>query len=321
MTVPEVDVILPTWCGRDFAAEAIDSVLAQTHSAWHLTLVDDASPDDSFAWLSERYEDRADRITLLRLDVQKRAAGARMEAIARTGRELIAFIDQDDRWHPEKLALQVERLRQAPDFQAIHTDVQHIDANGNLLVGAADAENAARAGVDWNALDSATRVHSCFLRNRIRLASALVRRSSFLMAGGFDVSFFGGEDWDFWVRFAATGYRVTHIAEVLLERRVHQANVSRQHASERLRGALAAVDAAVERQPELEVLARRRRATLLRTDAIDQLRAGRGRATRDRLEELETQVPADIASKVLGLLSYLGPLAPPLLRLAERLRR
>ncbi|MCZ6508278.1 MAG: glycosyltransferase, partial [Acidobacteria bacterium] len=47
MTVTEVDVILPTWCGRDFAAEAIESVLAQTHSAWHLTLVDDASPDDS----------------------------------------------------------------------------------------------------------------------------------------------------------------------------------------------------------------------------------------------------------------------------------
>ena len=321
MTLPEVDVILPTWCGRDFAAEAIESVLAQTHSAWHLTLVDDASPDDSFAWLSERYGDQADRITLLRLDVQRRAAGARMEAIARTGRELIAFIDQDDRWHPEKLARQVERLHQAPDFQAIHTDVQHIDAKGILLVGAADAENAARADVDWSTLDSAALVHSCFLRNRIRLASALVRRSSFLMAGGFDASLFGGEDWDFWVRFAASGYRVTHVAEPLLQRRIHEANVSRRHASERLRGALTAVDAAVERQPELEELARRRRATLLRTDAIDQLRAGRGRTTRDRLGELEAQVPANTESKILGLLSYLGPLAPPLLRLAERLRR
>jgi hypothetical protein len=39
------------------------------------------------------------------------------------------------------------------------------------------------------------------------------------------------------------------------------------------------------------------------------------------LGQLETQVPADVESKLLGLLSYLGPLAPPLLRLAERLRR
>ena len=239
----------------------------------------------------------------------------------RTGRELIAFIDQDDRWHPEKLTRQVERLQQAPNFHAIHTDVQHIDAKGNLLVGAADAENAARADVDWNALLSAVRVNGCFLRNRIRLASVLVRRSSFLKVGGFDASLFGGEDWDFWLRFAASGFRVTHIAEPLLQRRIHDANVSRRHASERLRGALAAVDAAIERQPELEELARRRRATLLRTDAIDLLRAGRGRAARDRLGQLETQVPADVESKLLGLLSYLGPLAPPLLRLAERLRR
>ena len=170
--VPDVDVILPTWCGRDFAAEAIASVLAQTHTAFHLTVVDDASPDGSFEWLSESYGDRTERITLLSLSTQHRAAGARMQAIDRSGRELIAFIDQDDRWHSEKLARQIQRLRSSPAVQAVHTDVEHIDAAGRDLSGG-DAENRARADIDWDGLDAAALASSCFLRNRIRLASAL----------------------------------------------------------------------------------------------------------------------------------------------------
>jgi glycosyltransferase involved in cell wall biosynthesis len=321
VTAPRVDVILPTWCGGDYTAEAIESVLAQSVSSWHLTVIDDASPDGSFDAIQARWGDQPDRITLLRLDRGRRAAGARMEAIAATRRELVAFIDQDDRWRPEKLARQIARLDRSPDVQAVHTDVEHIDAEGRVVPGSADAENAARAEIDWDALSGEALLRTCFLRNRIRLGSVLVRRSAFLLAGGFDAGLFGGEDWDFWVRFAARDFRIAHVDEPLLERREHEANVTRRHASERLRGALAAVDLAVERHPELAPLARERRATLLRTDALDQLRAGRGRATRERLEELEQQVPPTTESRALALLSRLGPLAPPLLRWVERLRR
>jgi glycosyltransferase involved in cell wall biosynthesis len=320
MSAPLVDVILPTWCGRSFVRETVDSVLAQTYPALHLTIVDDASPDGTLEFLREHYGNRPERISLIGLETQRRAAGARMEALGRARGELIAFIDHDDRWHPEKLERQVARLASRPAVQAVHTDVTHIDASSRTLPGAADEENAARAALDWEALAGEALVRTCFLRNRIRLASTLVRRDSFEAVGGFDVGLFGGEDWEFWVRFAAAGQRIAHLPEPLLERRMHAANTSATQADRRFEGQLAALDRVLARQPELAELGPARRAALLRTDALAQLRAGRGARARARLRELRAVGPGSREFLVLWLLSLAGPLSPPLMRLAGRLR-
>jgi len=74
MSAPLVDVILPTWCGRSFVREAIESVLAQTHPALHLTIVDDASPDATLEFVREHYGNRPEQISLLGLETQRRAS-------------------------------------------------------------------------------------------------------------------------------------------------------------------------------------------------------------------------------------------------------
>jgi hypothetical protein len=250
-----VDVILPLHGGERWVAEAIESVLAQTWSHWQLWVVDDASPDASVERVEPYRAAHPERIELVRLSESRRAAGARAHAVALGSGEVLAFLDQDDRWLPEKLEAQVARLEADPALAAVHTDVEWIDADGRPIPGAADAENARRAALAWGP----GLAQPLFDRNAIRLVSALVRRSAFQEVGGFDTSLFGGEDWEFWVRLARH-FPIAHLPRVLCQRRIHDANVSRVHAAERARGklrALAAMQRAGGLSPERVVRKRR----------------------------------------------------------------
>lgn len=299
----DVDVILPTYRGKRWVDEAIGSVLAQSHTALRLIVVDDASGDGTLEHLRERWGAEP-RVETLTLAATGRAAGARMHAVARARGELLAFIDQDDRWRPDKLARQIERLDAEPAAAAVHTDCVHIDEMGAERSGSARAENAARAGVPWNALDRDGQRRACFLANRIRLASALLRRDAFTQAGGFDTTLFGGEDWDFWLRFATAGRRIAHLPEPLLERRIHGEATSTARRRQRLDGLYDALDRAIARDPALAPLAAARLETLLRRE----LASGDGAALRARLRERGAKLA--LAPRAgLWLASWLAPLA------------
>jgi len=306
---PLVDIILPVYQSRrQWLNEAAGSVLAQTYPHWHLTIVDDASPDDTLVCVKEMYQEHTERISFIQLEQNRRAAGARMEAVRQTRGDVIAFIDQDDRWCPRKLERQIERLRQKPTVRAVHTDVQHIDSDGDLIPGSADGENVLRASIPYEVLGREALMKQMFLGNSIRLVSSVVLREAFEQVGGFDETLFGGEDWEFWVRFAASGNRIAHLAEPLVERRIHAGNVSSMHHQARTQGALRALDKLVTMYPSLKDLASRRRAEILRGAALHELRVGDGARIRPQIREIIQLTPKDYRGYALWFLSYLGPL-------------
>jgi glycosyltransferase involved in cell wall biosynthesis len=259
-----VDVILPTHAGERWVAEAIESVLCQSHPLWHLMVVDDCSPDATADRVESLLRRDPDRISLLRLDCPHRAAGARMVGIGRTGGDLIAFLDQDDRWLPEKLARQVACFAADPGLAAVHTDVEIIDSEGASRPGAANRENAGRARIAWGMGSGLSAV--LFRKNSIRLASSAVRRTAFEAIGGFDTSLFGGEDWEFWVRLADR-FPIAHLPEVLTQRRVHAGNVSRVHSLERSVGKLQALEKMKRGYRHIAPIAAAKRGQLLREAA------------------------------------------------------
>jgi len=259
-----VDVILPTHAGERWVAEAIESVLRQTHPLWHLMVVDDCSPDATAERVEALRRGAPDRISLLRLDRPQRAAGARMAGVARTSGDLIAFLDQDDRWMPEKLARQVACFVDDPALAAVHTDVEIIDAEGSPCAGAADRENQGRARIAWGTGSDLSA--ALFWKNSIRLASSAVRRSAFEAIGGFDIALFGGEDWEFWVRLADR-FPIAHLPVVLTQRRVHRGNASKVHSLERSAGKLQALEKMRRGYPHIAPLAAAKRGRLLREAA------------------------------------------------------
>jgi glycosyltransferase involved in cell wall biosynthesis len=279
-----VDVVLPTHAGERWVAEAIESVLRQTHPLWHLTVVDDCSPDATAERVESLRRRHPDRISLLRLDRPHRAAGARMAGVTRTSGELIAFLDQDDRWLPEKLARQVACFAGDGALAAAHTDVEIIDSDGMTRAGAADRENAGRARIAWGAGSDLSA--ELFRKNSIRLASSVVRRTAFEVIGGFDTSLFGGEDWEFWVRLADR-FPIAHLPAVLTQRRVHPGNVSRVHSLARSAGKLEALEKMRRRYPHITPLVAAKRGQLLREAALAAARQRRpGRASRYALSLL-----------------------------------
>lgn len=122
-------IIMPVYNGEKFIAEAIESVLLQSFQQWELLIVDDASTDDT-ASMVETFLKRDNRIRFFRNTNNQGVSNSRNRAIAQATGEYIAFLDADDRWHPEKLAIQIAILQKNGDV--CYTSYAFMDAKSNL---------------------------------------------------------------------------------------------------------------------------------------------------------------------------------------------
>ena len=112
MSSPRVSVIVPVYNGARYLGEAIQSVLDQSFADFELLLVDDASPDNS-AEIASRYHDP--RLKYLRHPKNLGSDRARHTGLQESTGEIIAFLDQDDQFHPDKLRLHVAYLDSHPE--------------------------------------------------------------------------------------------------------------------------------------------------------------------------------------------------------------
>ena len=223
--MPEVSVVVAAYNQAAWLDEAICGVRAQTFEDWELLVVDDGSTDDTPAVVARHGDDR--RIRYVAQERQERSA-ARNRGIAETSAPLVAFLDADDCWRPEKLARQVERLAAEPDAGVCYTAARFIDADGRPL----PLRKPPRA--------IAGRVFDCLLAaNVIILSSVVVRRTALARAGGFALlPAYGCEDWDLWLRLARDG-PVTVVDEELTLYRHHAGNTAWQQV---LESAFAVID-------------------------------------------------------------------------------
>ena len=104
-----VSVIMPVFNAESHVAEAINSVLHQSHENLELIAVDDASTDSSFKIISDI---RDDRLKCIRLEKNGGAGKARNEGIRLAKGRFIAFIDADDIWLKEKLHAQIKSMQE-----------------------------------------------------------------------------------------------------------------------------------------------------------------------------------------------------------------
>jgi len=126
---PLVSVIVPFLDVAPFLAEAIESVRAQTYSNWELLLCDDGATDGS-SDIARAYAAREpERIRYLVHDgpAHQGASAARNLGLRHARGELIALLDGDDVWLPNKLAEQVAILQEHPEADALYglTELWH----------------------------------------------------------------------------------------------------------------------------------------------------------------------------------------------------
>ena len=108
--MPFVSVVIPTHNRASFLEEAASSVLEQTFDDLELIIVDDASTDGT-ANILDRLADQDRRVRIIRRETSSGGpAVPRNEGIGMATGEMISFLDDDDRWHPERVALTLEGL-------------------------------------------------------------------------------------------------------------------------------------------------------------------------------------------------------------------
>jgi len=105
--LPRVSVILPTFRRQAQLAVALDSALAQSLTNVQIIVIDDGSGDGTAEFVEQRYPG----VELLSLAESVGPSEARNLGIRKAKAEFVAFLDDDDFWHPDFLRLQVEVLQ------------------------------------------------------------------------------------------------------------------------------------------------------------------------------------------------------------------
>lgn len=203
---PLVTAVIPAFNSEATLARAIESVLTQTYRPLDVVVVDDSSTDGS-SRLVEGYCDRG--VTLLRLEKQRGASGARNAGIAAARGELVAFLDSDDEWLPLKLEKQVALLLSDKEYVFVACAAEEFSPAGKYLGDLYMGRRPVTGADCWKSL------LGC---NTIATPSVLVWRRHLLDAGGFDETLRVCEDQDMWIRLASRG-SVGYVDEALV--RVH----------------------------------------------------------------------------------------------------
>ena len=125
---PKVTVILPTYNRAPLLQQAIDSIRAQTLTDWELIIIDDASTDTT-PEVAQAFTQQDSRIHYHRHDTNQGVAIARNTGLKRARGSYIAFQDDDDLSHPERLQKQADYLDKHPNVALLHTDIVKLHVN------------------------------------------------------------------------------------------------------------------------------------------------------------------------------------------------
>jgi glycosyltransferase involved in cell wall biosynthesis len=193
MTTPLVTALIPAYNAAATIRRAVDSVLAQTYRNYEIIVIDDASRDATADIVASSY---GDRVMLLRLPQNHGESGAMNAGISAAQGELVAFLDADDEWLPEKLAVEVETLENNPNAAMATTGCHFVDPQGNIT----------RVGGLYPLIAQPAEVWRLLLATTMVAKPCVIARANALRAvGPFDTSLAVGADQDMWIRLALIG--------------------------------------------------------------------------------------------------------------------
>jgi glycosyltransferase involved in cell wall biosynthesis len=220
---PLVSVVMPVWNAERYLAEALDSILVQTHANWELVLVDDGSSDRSLE-IAESYARRDARIRPLRNQRNLGIVATRNRAFAETDAQsaYLAVMDSDDVCMPERFAQQVAFLEAHPD---------HAVVGGNTLI-IDERSQAIGARAYPSRYEDILAVITRY--NPIANPTAMIRKSAMAELGGYDARYARCQDYDLWLRMAAR-YKLANLDAFTLKYRISATQGKTEHLRDSLR--------------------------------------------------------------------------------------
>ena len=204
-----VSCIVPVYNGERYLAESIDSILAQTYRPVEVIVVDDGSTDRS----GEVARSYGEPVRCVR-QANAGPAAALNRGIEEASGELLAFLAADDLWAKDKLGRQIDVLASNPELGLCVTHIQ------NFWVKELEEEAKQFAG---HRIAQPIPGYLC--------VTMLAWSEVFRQVGIFNADLPHGNDLDWFSRAREAGVKMEMLSDVLVHRRLHENNRSRERAA------------------------------------------------------------------------------------------
>jgi glycosyltransferase involved in cell wall biosynthesis len=260
--VPRVSVIINVYNGEATLRETIDSVLNQSCTDWELIVWDDCSTDGSVAIVRDYGESRIKHFVS---DRNRGLGPSRFAALEHASGQWFAFVDQDDVWTKEKLALQLARAEADPEAGFVYGRAVKFFQNGKRV----DYDHRHEYGpLPEGDIFESLFVDSCF----IAISTVLFSRRAFEAVPPLPGYISACPDYFLFLAIARK-YRVAAVQEPICHYRIHAGNMSHSHGQRMQHEILRLIDDwSHALSPKLTAKRRRVHSTVL---AVHQMRSPR----------------------------------------------
>lgn len=210
--IPIVSVVMPVYNGEKYLTEAVESILNQKFRDFEFLVIDDGSTDNSLNLLRQ-YAARDTRLQVITRENRGEAFTAN-ELLTYARGEFVARMDQDDIALPNRFELQVNFLKENPKVVALGGAYQMIDSAGRYLTTLIPPQT----DIEIQQLNLAG-------HTAINNPTAMMRRMSMKLVGGYNIELHLVDDLDLWLRLGEVG-ELANLADVLLKYRLHDQSIS-----------------------------------------------------------------------------------------------
>ena len=205
---PLVSIIMPAYNVEKYIEASIKSVINQTYENWELIIIDDGSTD-STANIVKTIQKNNNKIKY-HFQQNGKQARARNNGISKAAGDILAFLDADDLWLPQKLEYSLS-LFDLNKYDLLFTE-SYFSSDDYIDL---ELVNYQKLGVLFGDYHGNEALQKFIEQNRIPILTVLVKKDKVVSVGGFDESCVPAEDYDLWIRLLINGSSFIAIDKVL----------------------------------------------------------------------------------------------------------
>lgn len=209
---PTISIIITNYNYANFICAAIQSAIDQTYkNVIDIVVVDDNSTDNSVEVIKKFLENQKQTRKNFKLVINKQnggPAGARNAGIQHAEGEMLAFLDADDFYYPEKISKSIHWFEK-PEVALVYSDYDVMDLKTSSI------QREFKHSYNLKILNDICIVST----------NSLMRKESVIKVGGFDTRFRGTEDYNMYLKLSKQNMGI-HIPESLFLYRVHGKNIT-----------------------------------------------------------------------------------------------
>ena len=205
-----VSVIIPTYNRKEFLLKAVDDVLNQTYKEIEIIVVDDSKEDCQAKLNALMKKDTKKALIYIHNNKPMNASTSRNIGLETSSGNYIAFLDDDDNWHPEKIEKQLELMHEHPDCPLVTC------GSLDLRYGRRYEDYPPVCVTQKDMFKSFS--YSC-------TSAYLFRRNSLILSGGFDEDLPSAQEYELALRVAIY-HNPRSVPELLVTQNTSEGQIS-----------------------------------------------------------------------------------------------